>query len=695
MNIEYGKLTKLLQKTFINAYIPDDKNAFDELVSYIVEDNNGEYSFELNKLLATKNKELKTYFESLLPRKVLEDTNERQKIINSYEDPDNIIEYGIPQVCLEDLYDSNFRKKLEEKNSFFKQLHNENSERYYEFNLVPEFLEKASRMWSVEYKQIKNKLVPEKFLWTGYEELTSRNQVVSNNELKSSGRTEVGVFEKSIYFIYETYAQGEYSKLHLAQKYGGDKAKEIELWNQALEKYIELSFDIISRKVNEYRYINDKNDFVKYGPIIRDNPKSETESDIKDYQFNKINLNLQKFNDYIPWDLEDIFTRHKNGKYGSLLETLYNDCRFAPSYYKSAQLEELFSKGEQDFVRENYKELYIFLSNKEAIMDSEWEIIYRATNCLLLDPEIKEGFGIFDKIEVLSLLEEFIKTTTFQNIIKGKDLGTQNLLFINDMDNLKWNLIKDKWSSQNTSDLNPNGSVRERYIAAGMSNDDVEYIKENSFDSLDDEDFNSMFSEEELDDKSENDELFEEDSTIDYAEYSEKDIMEEMAPDFDNDSADQDFGMEGIESNIIDDSISINCISKVEGKMKELFNNYFSSNLQFRNFMYNWCEYALTNYDNDEKLSNFENEYNAINDAFESFKFINKKKDENGEEIYYVDKNLMKNKIDFTKDVDKFLRAARKNGVKLPQEDVHLDKYNKDLRNLRRDFNNWFEKECK
>ena len=55
----------------------------------------------------------------------------------------------------------------------------------------------------------------------------------------------------------------------------------------------------------------------------------------------------------------------------------------------------------------------------------------------------------------------------------------------------------------------------------------------------------------------------------------------------------------------------------------------------------------------------------------------------------------MKNKKDFAKDVDKFLRAARKNGVKLPQEDVHLDKYNKDLRNLRRDFNNWFEKECK
>lgn len=666
MNIEYGKLTKLLQKTFINAYIPDDKNAFDELVSYIVEDNNGEYSFELNKLLATKNKELKTYFESLLPRKVLEDTNERQKIINSYEDPDNIIEYGIPQVCLEDLYDSNFRKKLEEKNSFFKQLHNENSERYYEFNLVPEFLEKASRMWSVEYKQIKNKLVPEKFLWTGYEELTSRNQVVSNNELKSSGRTEVGVFEKSIYFIYETYAQGEYSKLHLAQKYGGDKAKEIELWNQALEKYIELSFDIISRKVNEYRYINDKNDFVKYGPIIRDNPKSETESDIKDYQIDKINYELQRFNNYEPWDLYEKF-----GKKKTLLEQLYDDCRFAPICYKSAQLEELLNTREQDFIRKSYKKLYYFLSNEKIMMDSEWEIIYRATNCLLLDPEIKEGFGIFDKIEVLSLLEEFINTTTFQNIIKRKDLGTQKLLFINDTDNPKWNIIKDKWSSQNTSGLNPNGTVRERYIAAGMSNDDVEYIKENSFDSLDDEDFDSMFSEEESDDESEKDELFEEDSTIDDAEYSEKDIMEEMAPDFDNDSADQDFGMEGIESNIIDDSISINCISKVEGKMKELFKNYFSSNLQFRNFMNSWCEYALTNYDKvDKKLSNLENEYNAIFEAFNKFG----------------------DNSDFSKNVDKFLRQVKELVV---ITDEQITEYKKSFTALRKEFKNWFEKECK
>ena len=677
MNIEYGKLTKLLQKTFINAYIPDDKNAFDELVSYIVEDNNGEYSFELNKLLATKNKELKTYFESLLPKNILEDANEREKIINSYEAPDKIIEYGIPQVCLEDLYDSNFRKKLEEKNSFFKQLHNENSERYYEFNLVPEFLEKASRMWSVVYKQTKNKLVPEKFLWTGYEDLTSRNQVVSKKEKKSSGRTEVCVFEKSVYFIYETYAQGEYSKLHIGQKYSGDKAKEIELWNQALEKYIELSFDIISRKVNEYRYINDKNDFVKYGPIIRDNPKSETESDIRDYQIDKINYELQRFNNYEPWDLYERF-----GKKNTLLEQLYDDCRFAPSVYKSHKKDNLFNKDEGEDINNFYKFVYNYITKEFS--ESQIDELNKKSNGIFVSPQY---LNLFEKIEAMNIFEVFITSSEFAKIIQEAKKE--------DTDYYRWKKIEDKWKSNNTGDMNPNGSVRERYIAAGMSNDDVEYIKENSFYSLDDEDFNSMFSDEEIDDESENDELFEEDSTIVDAEYSEKDIMEEMAPDFDNDSADQDFGMEGIESNIIDDSISINCISKVEGKMKELFNNYFSSNLQFRNFMYSWCEYALTNYDKvDKKLSNLENEYNAINDAFESFKFINKK-NENGEEIYYIDKKLMKNKKDFAKDVDKFLRAARKNGVKLPQEDIQLDKYNKSLRNLRDEFKNWFKEECK
>ena len=676
MNIEYGKLTKLLQKTFINAYIPDDKNAFDELVSYIVEDNNGEYSFELNKLLATKNKELKAYFESLLPRKVLEDTNERQKIINSYEDSDKIIEYGIPQVCLEDLYDSKFRKKLEEKNSFFKQLHNEKSERYYEFNLVPEFLEKASRMWSIEYKQIKNKLVPEQFIWTGYEELTSRNQVVENN-FEKTDREDVGKLYKSIYFIYETYAQGEYSKLHIGQKYSGDKAKEIELWNQALEKYIELFFDIISRKVNEYRYINDKNDFVKYGPIIRDNPKSETESDIKDYQIDKINYELQRFNNYEPWDLYEKF-----GKKKTLLEQLYDDCRFAPSVYKSHKKDNLFNKDEGEDINNFYKFVYNYITKEFS--ESKIDELNKKSNGIFVSPQC---LNLFEKIEAMNIFEVFITSSEFAKIIQEAKKE--------DTDYYRWKKIEDKWKSNNTGDMNPNGSVRERYIAAGMSNDDVEYIKENSFDTLDDEDFDGMFSEEESDDESENDELFEEDSTIDDAEYSEKDIMEEMTPDFDNDSADQDFGMEGIESNIIDDSISINCISKVEGKMKELLNNYFSSNLQFRNFMYNWCEYALTNYDKvDKKLSNLENEYNAINNAFESFKFINKK-NKNGEEIYYIDKKLMKNKKDFAKDVDKFLRAARKNGVKLPQEDIQLDKYNKGLRKLRDEFKNWFKKECK
>lgn len=642
MKIEYGKLTKLLQKTFMNAFVPDDKSSLEELTSYVIEDFNEEYSFELEGLLTTKDKKLKAYFESLLPKNILEDANDREKIINSYEAPDKIIEYGIPQVCLEDLYDSNFRKKLEEKNSFFKQLHNENSERYYEFNLVPEFLEKASRFWSVVYKQTKNKLVPEKFLWTGYEDLTSRNQVVSKKEKKSSGRTEIGVFEKSVYFIYETYAQGEYSKLHIGQKYSGDKAKEIELWNQALEKYIELSFDIISRKVNEYRYINDKNDFVKYGPIIRDNPKSETESDIRDYQIDKINYELQRFNNYEPWDLYERF-----GKKQTLLEQLYDDCRFAPSVYKSHKKDNLFNKDEGEDINNFYKFVYNYITKEFS--ESQIDELNKKSNGIFVSPQC---LNLFEKIEAMNIFEVFITSSEFAKIIQEAKKE--------DTDYYRWKKIEDKWKSNNTGDMNPNGSTRERFIAAGMSNDDFEYVNEFSSESLDDENKITMFSDEgetEMEENEESDDFYE-------------NFEREVGSDFENESANQDFGINGIESNIGDKDVTINCISKVESKSKELFYEYFKSNPQFKRFMDSWCDYALLNYETDNNLSNHENEYNAIMYAFEKFG----------------------DNSDFSKNVDKFLRQVKELVL---ITDEQIIEYKKSFTALRKEFKNWFEKECK
>ncbi len=185
MEIEYGKLIKLLQKTFMNAFVPDDKSSLEELTFYVIEDIHGEYAFDLENLLATKDEQLKAYFKSLLPQRIIDDENERRTIIESYKDPANIIDYGLPQVCLEDFFDSQFRRKLEEKNEFFKALSKNNPKRYYiDFNLVPPFLEKASRMWSIEYEHKKNKLVPKKFVWRGYEEFTSREQVIGKQEKK-------------------------------------------------------------------------------------------------------------------------------------------------------------------------------------------------------------------------------------------------------------------------------------------------------------------------------------------------------------------------------------------------------------------------------------------------------------------------------------------------------------------------------
>ena len=87
--------------------------------------------------------------------------------------------------------------------------------------------------------------------------------------------------------------------------------------------------------------------------------------------------------------------------------------------------------------------------------------------------------------------------------------------------------------------------------------------------------------------------------------------------------------------------------------------------------MNSWCEYALTNYDKvDKKLSNFENEYNAIFEAFNKFG----------------------DNSDFSKNVDKFLRQVKELVV---ITDEQITKYKKSFTALRKEFKNWFEKECK
>ena len=188
------------------------------------------------------------------------------------------------------------------------------------------------------------------------------------------------------------------------------------------------------------------------------------------------------------------------------------------------------------------------------------------------------------------------------------------------------------------------------------------------------EDFNTIFSEDEMEIESESDDDSEEnDESDDFNEtdiqFEESRIME-IAPDFDNDSAEQEFGFNGIESNVNENDEKINCISRVENKIKELFTDYFKSNPQFKRFMDNWCEYALTNYKDNSELSNFENEYNAIIGAFEKFG----------------------DNSDFSKNIDKFLRQVREVVV---LTDEQIAEYKKSFTALRKDFKKWFEKERK
>ena len=86
--------------------------------------------------------------------------------------------------------------------------------------------------------------------------------------------------------------------------------------------------------------------------------------------------------------------------------------------------------------------------------------------------------------------------------------------------------------------------------------------------------------------------------------------------------------------------------------------------------MDSWCDYALLNYETDNNLSNHENEYNAIMYAFEKFG----------------------DNSDFSKNVDKFLRQVKELVL---ITDEQIIEYKKSFTALRKEFKNWFEKECK
>lgn len=624
---EYGDLVENLQKTYKCSYIPDNKEALNELVSYKNKDG---------KLFSTKNKILKDYLESLLPNEIFENTQMLKEVLEELNDPENDLEYGLPQVCLENFIDKKFREQFEKRsNNFLTRIGDKNPARYDEFNFVPEFLNKCKNSWKVEteFTDKKGKIKAVKFKWTGVDIFTSKKQLKENTEGETSEK-----LNKSVYSIYKVYAQGEYSKLFIGQKYGGKKAQKIEEKGQSIKKYIELGFEIIEDKINGYTLLNNINNEKIEGIIIRRNCKTDTENDIKNYQIDKINESLQRFNNYIPWDLNDDFRNHKNGKMGSLLKTLYDDCRFAPLRYKSKQLHELFTDSEREFINQKFDEIkYVF---KKSLSGKQLNDFNFKTENTFLDID-----NIFDRVKAISFYETIYNAPIIQEFKNEKnylEIEKINELFScrfdeskkenRNKENEKWENIKEKWLNNKNQNLNTYGNIYQKGCVSGIFSDDVEYEDEmDPRELIEDED--EMGDKEEIDSE-----------TGEFSELNEAEILEEeKITDYDNDIADIEVGIDSSESEKNDLEQSNETISEVLREVKQLFNAAFRDNNKFLKIMDSWLDFVLEDFfkplSSEQKLKmsdtgleeynshhydpnkkNNQNEYDAIINGFEKFR---------------------------------------------------------------------------
>lgn len=638
--IKSSKLSDLLKKTFNCVFLPNDKETREELASTVNEND----EFDLEKLITTRNKTLHSYLASLLPASVFKNEEARKEVIKGFENRAEPIEYGLPQICLEKLVDRKFQEKFEERSNNF--LHS--SKQYDDFNLVPDFLKKAQNMWTVNFEidpnSAKKKIVA--FTIEDFDEFTSRKKVNKNESENYDKHDNVGKLENNLALIYEIFAQGNYSKIFIAQKHGKEEA--LQLQDQEIKNYIDLGFKVICKKINAYGTETP----------IRNECQTEKEIDIQNYQLRQINNELQRLNHYIPWDLDDDFTKHKNGIYDSLLETLYNKCRLAPNNYKIDF--SLYDETEKDKLNEWYEKIYNFVSTKNEKLIEEFN--KKTEQLFVANPN---ALNVYDKANAIIQCEYFIKEG-LKSLVTEQDNEVLNEII--EIYNIKrkdsvFKRLKDKWLQDHAGQIAPNGTVAQRVAASGMFSDDYNYQ-----DDFASEDENSdLEAEEEFENPEEKTE-----SEID----EEKDSLDS---DFDNDSADVDFGTDALEDDNEDGDAEKNCstcISLVEEKIKGLFNEKFNGDQEFLTFMNKCCDYALENFDYDNSKSNFENEYNAIASFFYNF---------------HEDGSKKRETLNASK-VLSFLRTVRKE-LFSELTDKQLDDYKKSIILIRGDFEDWYKGE--
>ena len=475
-------LVKMLARHFFVAFLPDSQEVIDELNENIKQD-----SFDFDSLISTQNKNTHEFLANFLPKNEDFFTNKKlqNEIIKKYEENTELFKYGLPQVCLDLIYDSKFKKELNLRADNVLESLNKNSlEKCGEFNLVEDFMEKIKSSWGFEDKDLSyyeaevnfyglKKIIKTSepktllFKWNNFSSVTSIKQIGKKEKNSKPEKLD------NIYSAYKVYAQGEYSKILIGYKAGKNAS--------SLKDFIKLGANTIYQKLNS-KYHAEKNtndDLIRLSFHLADEENLiNTEStDLDEYRFKHqksfqitenqifyINNELQKFDgSYVPQCLEDDYK--SSGEKKSLLDHLYENCvQIVQNFHKKwLDFDKYesglpFEKEEFQFVNKIFDSVISFRlnlsSNEKENFDSETNEKFKS---------IENVQSVFEKIKLLSELESISKNSKILEPLKS--LFTKN----------SWQSVKQKLNIDNSLEYEA-----EKKSKKPVFSDNIDYDGENS-----------------------------------------------------------------------------------------------------------------------------------------------------------------------------------------------------------------------
>lgn len=476
------QLVKMLERHFFVAFLPDSQEVVDEL-----NENARQNSFDFASLISTKNKNTKEFLSNFLPKDEEFFRNEKlqKEIIKKYEENIGRFKYGLPQVCLEEIYDSKFKKELNLRSDNVLESLNKNSlEKCGEFNLVEDFMEKIKSAWTFEDKDlsyyeaevdfygIKKHIKTSEpktllFKWNNFSSVTLIKQIGKKEKNSKPEKLD------NIYSAYKVYAQGEYSKILIGYK----AEKNVS----SLKDFIKLGTDTICKKLNS-KYHSEKNttdDLIRLSFHLADeeNMINTEYTDLDEYRFKHqksfqitenqifyINNELQRFDgSYVPQCLEDEYK--SSGEKKSLLDHLYENCvQIVQSFHKKwldfdkYETGLPFEKEEFQFVNKIFNSVISFRlnlsSSEKGIFDSETKEKFKS---------VENVQSVFEKIKLLSELESISKAS--KTLEPLKSLFTKNA----------WQSVKQKLNIDNSLEYEA-----EKKSQKPVFSDNIDYDGENS-----------------------------------------------------------------------------------------------------------------------------------------------------------------------------------------------------------------------